>query len=91
MPLETRFISAVWCKACVKIKEPFIAHCKAVGLEPTWLDYDTMNEEEQATIKSLPTIMVREAGKSWTHYIASEFEDWKTAVALTALKTDGDF
>ena len=89
--METRFVSATWCKACVKIKEPFIAHCKAVGIEPMWVDYDTMSEEEKDTIKSLPTIMVRGPNEPWKHYVAAEFEAWKTAVALTALKTDGDF
>ncbi len=89
--MEIRFVSASWCKACVKIKEPFIAHCKAVGIEPMWLDYDTMSEEEQGTIKSLPTIMVREAEKPWKHYVASDFEDWKNAVAITAIKIDEDF
>jgi hypothetical protein len=86
--MEIQFVSATWCKACVKIKEPFIAHCKAVGIEPTWLDYDTMSEEDKETIKSLPTIMVRMgSNEPWIHYAASDFEDWKNAVAITALKT----
>ena len=90
--MEVKFVSAIWCKACVKIKEPFVAHCKAVGIEPTWLDYDSMSEEEQASIKSLPTIMVRsDPGESWIHYVASEFETWKTMVAMKSLKMTEDF
>jgi hypothetical protein len=85
--METRFVSASWCKACVRIKEPFIAHCKAVGLEPTWLDYDSMSEEEKDTIKSLPTIMVRVGAKPWTHYVASEFEYWKNDITSLSLQS----
>ena len=83
--METRFVSATWCKACAKIKEPFINHCKALGIEPEWIDYDSMTEEDQATIKSLPTMMVREAGKPWIYYIASEFESWKSTITSFSL------
>jgi len=96
MPLEIQFISASWCKACIKIKPEFIAHCALLGVTPTWVDYDEIEEGTfKASIKGLPTIMVRTADV-WTHYVASQFESWKLESASLVLTTairgaDSDF
>jgi thiol-disulfide isomerase/thioredoxin len=89
--LEIQFVSAPWCKSCDKIKPEFIAHCKIIGTEPIFINYDTMDEDFQATIKSLPTIKVRnDTDEEWTYFTALTFDAWKTFVINIALtkKTD---
>ena len=96
MALEIQFVSASWCKACIKIKPDFITHCALLGVTPTWVDYDEIEEGEfKASIKGLPTIMVRTTSV-WKHYVASEFDAWKLESASLALTTairgaDADF
>ena len=92
MSIEIRFVSAPWCNACSKIKEPFISHCACLEIIPGFLDYDSLDEEFQASIKSLPTILVRkEGGQGWTYYTAVEFETWKMDTILLNLKKTEDF
>ena len=80
--MEVQFVSASWCKACIKIKPDFIAHCKILGIEPTWVDYDGLEDGDfKESIKGLPTIMFRLGEAPWTHYVASQFEAWKEASA----------
>lgn len=82
--MEVQFVSASWCKACTKIKPDFIAHCKILDLEPTWVDYDELDEGVfKESIKGLPTILFRIGETPWTHYVASQFEAWKEIAAAS--------
>jgi thiol-disulfide isomerase/thioredoxin len=85
--MEVQFVSASWCKACIKIKPDFVAHCKIIDLEPKWIDYDELEDKE--SIKGLPTIMFRIGDAEWTHYVASQFEAWKE-VSAAAVSTPMD-
>lgn len=87
--MEIQFVSAPWCKACSVIKPDFIAHCKLIGIEPMWINYDEMDEEFQGTIKALPTIKVR-TDTDWTYYTKDTFEAWKDIVMAYVLKTKTD-
>ena len=88
--MKIDFISAPWCKACEKIKPDFIEHCKNLGVEPTWINYDELDDSEfKDSIKGLPTI--RMFTGTWTTYVASQFEAWKSAAVSAILSTATDF
>jgi hypothetical protein len=57
----------------------------------TFVDYTKMEEEDTASIKSLPTLRTYTKGGIIDH-TASTLEDWKTLVkslAAAAVSTDG--
>jgi len=92
MSIEIKYVSATWCSACSRMKELFVNHCAYLEIIPGFLDYDSLDEEFQTSIKSLPTILVRkEGGQVWTYYTAVEFETWKTDTILLNLKKTEDF
>jgi thiol-disulfide isomerase/thioredoxin len=93
---EVQLITAIWCGRCKTIKPEVEAICKMNGATYTVVDMATLEEEEAATIKSLPTIRVRakvaatgaakEEDRLWTVYTANTLEAFKqdlTAMSLT--------
>ena len=89
--IEVEIISAAWCKRCHTIKPEVAALCAIAGTSLNVVDFEEMEEEEKATIKSLPTIRMR-LGTSWTSYTATMLEDWKTAITAASLRQkDTDF
>jgi thiol-disulfide isomerase/thioredoxin len=91
MPVEVQIISAPWCKRCQTIKPEVAALCTLSGATLTYVEYEEMEEDEKATITSLPTIRMRDRGEPWSVYTATTLEEWKAAITKTAIRTDGDF
>ena len=95
MSLQVRYFSAAWCKRCVTLKPDFIEHCKILGVEPEWIDFDSLDDDSEMkrAIEALPTMMVRaEVTAPWEMYTASTFNDFKirsSELSLTATITDG--
>jgi hypothetical protein len=59
----------------------------------TAVEYDDLDEKEQANIKSLPTIRMKGPGSpdSWTVYTADTIEEWKTDIIKRSHVVDTDF
>jgi len=59
----------------------------------TAVEYDDLDEKEQATIKSLPTIRMKGLGipDSWKVYTADTLEDWKAEIIKLSHAVDTDF
>jgi len=90
---ETRveMITASWCGRCKEIKPEVTTLCEVVGIPLMFVDYTKMEEEETASIKSLPTLRTYTKDGVIDH-TATTFEDWKTLVkslAAAAVSTDG--
>ncbi len=86
---EVQLITASWCGRCKTIKPEVESICKMNGATYTVVDMETLEEEEAATIKSLPTIRVRPAaaaaGGPWTIYTAATLDAFKQDLAATSL------
>ena len=88
---RVEMITASWCGRCKEIKPEVTTLCEVVGIPLTCVDYTKMEEEETASIKSLPTLRTYTKDGIIDH-TASTFEDWKTLVkslAAAAVSTDG--
>jgi len=88
---RVEMITASWCGRCKEIKPEVTTLCEVVGIPLTFVDYTKMEEEETASIKSLPTLRTYTKGSVIDH-TATTFEDWKTLVkslAAAAVSTDG--
>jgi thiol-disulfide isomerase/thioredoxin len=90
---ETRveMITASWCGRCKEIKPEVTALCEMTSIPLTFVDYTKMEEEDTASIKSLPTLRTYTKDSVIDH-TATTFEDWKTLVkslAAAAVSTDG--
>ena len=93
---QVQIISAPWCKRCLTLKPSADAHCKILGITPTWLNYDDFEEDNslKAQVQSLPTFMVRPSETAeWQMFAADAFEKWKAAVTnmTTVVVKDLDF
>ena len=90
---EVQIISAPWCKRCQVVKPDVTEHCRIGGAELTILDYDEMEDEDKASVKSLPTIRIRvtpDAG--WMIFTADSLEQFKQTLVKAALSsTTTDF
>lgn len=85
---EVQLISAPWCKRCQVVKPEVAAHCVMSGATMTVVDYETMEEDEKALIKSLPTIRMRlGSDKAWSIFVADTLDAFKTELAQTALQS----
>jgi len=84
---EVQLITAAWCGRCKTVKPEVEAICKMSGATYTVVHYEEMEENETATIKSLPTIRVRATTATGT---AKEERPWTvyTAATLDAFKQD---
>jgi thiol-disulfide isomerase/thioredoxin len=91
---EVEIVSAAWCKRCHTIKPDVEALCKAAGTVLKVVDFEEMEEEEKAVIKSLPTIRMRLGPEApWASYTATTLDEWKAAIATAVLGqvSDTDF
>lgn len=91
---EVQLISAPWCKRCAVIKPDVASHCTMNNATFTIVDYEEMEENEKADIKSLPTIRMRLGPMgSWAVFTADTLESFKTTLAHASLKqsTETDF
>lgn len=92
MPAEVQVISAPWCKRCQVVKPSVAEYCKISGASYAVVEYDELEESEQATVKSLPTIRMRvnpDAG--WLIFTADTIDAWRemvTKISLVAVDTD---
>lgn len=88
---EVQLITATWCGRCKTIKPEVESICKMSGATYTVVDMETLEEDEAATIKSLPTIRVRasaapaEAGGPWTVYTAATLDAFKQDLTARSL------
>ena len=93
MPVEVQIISAPWCKRCQVVKPDVAEHCRIGGAELSILDYDEMEEDDKASVKSLPTIRMRltpDAG--WMIFTADSLDQFKQTLATAAVTiTTTDF
>ena len=88
MTIEVQIISAPWCKRCQIIKPDIAEHCRLSGATLSLVEYDDLEEAEQAIIKSLPTIRLRlEPTNEWTTYTADTIADFKTVLIREAIAT----
>ena len=82
-------ITAPWCGRCKEIKPEVIALCEVAGIPLTFVEYTKMEEEETASIKSLPTLRTYTKDGVVDHTFTT-FDVWKTLVkGLAAIHTDG--
>lgn len=91
--MEVQIISAPWCKRCHVVKPEVARYCALTGSTMTAVEYDDLDEKEQATVKSLPTIRMKAkaAGSGeWSIYTADTLEVWKTDIVKLA-PADTDF
>ena len=96
---EVQLITATWCGRCKTIKPEVESICKMSGAIYTVVDMEPMEEDEAATIKSLPTIRVRAAapaaaaGGPWTVYTAATLDAFKQDLTVRSLAhpTNEDF
>jgi len=85
MPATVEIISAPWCKRCHTVKPDVAATCAVVGAALVYVEYDDLDEADQAAVTSLPTIRMRvspDAG--WTIWTANNLDAWKAAAMATA-------
>ncbi len=96
---EVQLITATWCGRCKTIKPEVESICKMSGATYTVVDMETLEEDEAATIKSLPTIRIRpaaapapasasasaEAGGPWTVYTAATLDAFKQDLTARSL------
>lgn len=90
---EVQLITATWCGRCKTIKPEVESICKMSGATYTVVDMETLEEDEAATIKSLPTIRVRAAPASapaaadrpWTVYTAATLDAFKQDLTARSL------
>ncbi len=105
MPTNTtvQLISAPWCKRCHLIKPEVKLYCEMAGATLTELNFDELEEGDplKATVKALPTIMMRLTAPSpspspspshdWVSYAPADLEKWKAAIlALIPVVTDSE-
>ena len=85
--IEVQVISAKWCKRCQTIKPEVEAICKLNGASFEEVDYDLLEDDETAAIKSLPTILLRASPDAeWSRYVADTIEDFKKDILAISLK-----
>ena len=83
---EVQLITATWCGRCKTVKPEVEAICKMNGATFTVVDLETLEEEEAATIKSLPTIRVRAKKEDpWTVYTAATLDAFKQDLTTKSL------
>lgn len=86
---KVEMITASWCGRCKEIKPEVTALCEMTSIPLTFVDYTKMEEEETASIKSLPTLRTYTKDGVIDH-TATTIEAWKTLVkSLAAVSTDG--
>jgi hypothetical protein len=86
MPIEVEVFSAAWCKRCQTVKPEVEAVCRVAGANYAVVDYDELDENENAFIKSLPTIRMRaDATAGWLIFTAATLEDFKKELTKLAL------
>ena len=87
---EVQIISAPWCKRCHTIKPEVAAACALRGIVLETVEYEEMEEDQKAEIKSLPTIRMRASAEAaWVSYTA---DTWTKAFSHIAISTtDTDF
>jgi hypothetical protein len=90
-----QLISAPWCKRCHLIKPEVKRYCEMAGAVLTELNFDELEEGDplKATVKALPTIMMRLSAPSqdWVSYAPADLEKWKVAIlALIPVVTDSE-
>jgi thiol-disulfide isomerase/thioredoxin len=91
MQIEVQIISAPWCKRCLTIKPEVARYCQLNGVTLTVVDYESLEEKEKETVKSLPTIRMRiVTSTDWSVYTADTLETWKTDIIKLSSK-DTDF
>jgi len=95
---EVQLITATWCGRCKTIKPEVESICKMNGATYTVVEMETLEEEEAALIKSLPTIRVRPtvagaADRPWTVYTAATLDAFKQDLTVRSLAhpTNEDF
>ena len=60
--MEVVYIGATWCKACTLVKPRAKELAEKEKISFIELDYDSLDEKEQATITKLPTLRIKENG-----------------------------
>ena len=89
--VEVQLISAPWCRRCGRVKPEVEQYCKLTGTTLTLINFDDLEEEEKATITSLPTIRMRRVGHpEWSIYFTDTLETWKTDI-VKLVPPDTDF
>lgn len=85
--IEVQIISAPWCKRCDTVKPEVARHVAVAGTRLVTINMEDMEEAEQATITSLPTVRMRLTPTAgWMIYTAHTLEDWKKDLTQLALK-----
>ena len=89
MPPIVQLISAAWCTRCVTVKPEVAKFCALAGTTMDIVDFEEMDEEEKATITSLPTIRMKaDAAGEWSTWTTATLEDWKSAIVQTSIGTE---
>ena len=80
-------ISAKWCGRCQTIKPEVEAICKLNGSILEIVAFEDLEPEEEAKIKSLPTIRTRDSDKDvWKIYTANTLNQLRQDLAAHSLK-----
>jgi len=80
-------ISAKWCGRCQTIKPEIEILCKLNGADLEIVAFEELDPEEEAEIKSLPTIRTRDSDKDpWKIYTVKTFDQLKQDLAAHSLK-----
>ncbi len=61
--ITIKYVGASWCKPCQTVKPEVIHLCKKFNIELNLIDYDEMEEEDQPSIKKLPSIFLYDEKK----------------------------
>ena len=89
MPPIVQLISAAWCKRCVTVKPEVAKYCGLAGVTMDVIDFEEMDEDEKATIASLPTIRMKaDAAGEWSTWTTATLEDWKTAIVQMSMTAE---
>lgn len=85
--IEVQIISAPWCRRCDRIKPEVAEHVGMTGARLVNIQMEDLEETEQSTITSLPTIRMRTSPTAgWMIYTAHTIDHWKEDLTNLTLK-----
>ena len=85
--IEVQIISAPWCRRCDRIKPEVASHVAVAGARLVNIHMEDLEEAEQASITSLPTVRMRPTPTAgWMIYTAHTLHHWKEDLTQLTLK-----
>ena len=90
--MEVEYIGAAWCSTCKTIKPAIMELCKKFNVPLKVLDLDEdLDDEQQSTIKKVPTIRIYNQGKLAETYEQNQVKSVEMFLSMNAgISTSGD-